>query len=320
MSEKKIQTNGEILFLYDAEMCNPNGDPDNENRPRMDYTTSTNIVTDLRLKRYIRDYLEEYKNLGLYLTNPEGNVLNATDRLKFWKWRKGNPNVDFDMKEIKKEEVSNINENDLLNDFIDIRYFGATIPLKLDEQKGTSTTFTGPIQFNWGKSLNEVDLVESSSITTHLSSESGPHGSIGTDYRVYYSFIAFHGIISAKRSQYTNLSTNDITIFDEAILKSIPLLASRSKINQYPRFYLRIEYKCDDFFIGDLRKYIKLKQTKNLRSIKDVDIDLSELWTILLSNKEKVEKINMWIDTMLSHSKPLTELTEIIENITIPID
>lgn len=49
--------NFEFLFLYDAALCNPNGDPDQENKPRMDRATKTNLVSSFRLKRYIRDYL-----------------------------------------------------------------------------------------------------------------------------------------------------------------------------------------------------------------------------------------------------------------------
>lgn len=50
-------TNKEFLFIFDAAMTNPNGDPDQENKPRMDRATKTNLVTDTRLKRNIRDYL-----------------------------------------------------------------------------------------------------------------------------------------------------------------------------------------------------------------------------------------------------------------------
>src|SRR5882757_6468507 len=53
-----IQNNADFLFLYDATLCNPNGDPDQENKPRMDYDTKTNLVTDTRLKRSVRDYLK----------------------------------------------------------------------------------------------------------------------------------------------------------------------------------------------------------------------------------------------------------------------
>lgn len=51
-----VKCNHEILFLYDACLCNPNGDPDEENRPRMDYETRRNLVSDVRLKRYLRDH------------------------------------------------------------------------------------------------------------------------------------------------------------------------------------------------------------------------------------------------------------------------
>ena len=51
--------NSEILFIYEATNTNPNGDPDNENKPRVDSRGYVE-VTDLRLKRFIRDYMEEY--------------------------------------------------------------------------------------------------------------------------------------------------------------------------------------------------------------------------------------------------------------------
>jgi len=68
-----IEKNSEILFLYDAKMCNPNGDPDDENRPRMDYDRERCLVSDVRLKRYLRDYLEE-KGHTIYVTKSAGIV------------------------------------------------------------------------------------------------------------------------------------------------------------------------------------------------------------------------------------------------------
>lgn len=59
-----ISTRSEILFLYEIENANPNGDPLNENRPRFDSEDSTVIVSDVRLKRTIRDYLFEYKGFN----------------------------------------------------------------------------------------------------------------------------------------------------------------------------------------------------------------------------------------------------------------
>jgi len=62
MSRKIITTNSDFLFVYEGKMTNPNGDPDMENKPRMDYDTKTNLVTDLRIKRNIREYLKDKNN------------------------------------------------------------------------------------------------------------------------------------------------------------------------------------------------------------------------------------------------------------------
>src|SRR5659263_448140 len=85
-NEKKvketIQNNSEILFLYDAKMCNPNGDPDDENKPRMDYDRGINLVSDVRLKRYIRDYLMDYRNETIFVSKVNRETVDATGRLK----------------------------------------------------------------------------------------------------------------------------------------------------------------------------------------------------------------------------------------------
>lgn len=76
--------NKEFLFIYDAAMCNPNGDPDQENKPRMDRATRTNLVSDGRLKRYIRDYIidttKESDN-DIFVRNINGRKLSVEKRL-----------------------------------------------------------------------------------------------------------------------------------------------------------------------------------------------------------------------------------------------
>ena len=60
-----VKNRSEILFLYDVTDANPNGDPVDENKPRIDEETGINLVTDVRLKRTIRDYLYYYKGLDV---------------------------------------------------------------------------------------------------------------------------------------------------------------------------------------------------------------------------------------------------------------
>ena len=76
-----IKNSSDFLFIYEAIQCNPNGDPDQENKPRMDYDTSTNLVTDTRLKRYIRDYLKE-KGYEIFVDFVEDRQVNMGQRIE----------------------------------------------------------------------------------------------------------------------------------------------------------------------------------------------------------------------------------------------
>lgn len=277
-------------------MCNPNGDPDDENKPRMDYETETNLVSDVRLKRYIRDYLED-KGHPIFVAKVDEKTVDATQRLEGWMQKKK-------LVDISKDEIENV----LLKDFIDIRLFGLTLPRKGKELKGESFTFIGPVQFNWGYSLNRVNIIESSTISSTFAGrtregEEAEYGTFGKDYRVYYSLIAFHGIVSGKRSEHTNLSANDISLLEEALIKTIPLRATRSKIGQYPRLLIRIEYKDDETFMGDLRRYIKLEPVDTsedkIRDISHLKLNMDKFIVKLNECKNDINNIRYWQDTEL---------------------
>jgi CRISPR-associated protein Csh2 len=283
--------NSEMLFIYDAMMCNPNGDPDDENRPRMDYERERNLVSDVRLKRYIRDYLHD-KGYEIFVAKAEDETVNATQRLKILI---ENHEKDININKIDKDEIQW-----LLSKLIDVRLFGATMPIKSEGSKGSSLTFTGPVQFNWGYSLNKVRLVDSSGITSHFGSEEGKtQGAMGKDFRVYYSLLAFHGIISGNRAKFTNLQEKDVELLDEALLKAIPLLATRSKIGQYPRLYLRVQYKDAETMLGDFRYHVKPNKVDSLRDITDYKLDITKLKDDLAKNIEKIDKIFYWQDENL---------------------
>ncbi|MDY6865368.1 MAG: type I-B CRISPR-associated protein Cas7/Csh2 [Halobacteriota archaeon] len=307
-----IKNNSEILFIYDARMCNPNGDPDDENKPRMDYNRSINLVSDLRLKRYIRDYLIDYKDKTIFVSKVGGETVDATKRLK--KLIEENKK-DIDSNETLKDLFDNNNPNEknlskhlpwLLSKLTDVRLFGATMPLKSEGSKGSSITFTGPIQFNWGYSLNKVTgPMDSSTITSTFAGASEDHSTMGKDYRLDYSLIAFHGIISAKRAEYTLLTDEDIDLFDDAMIHAIPLEATtRSKTGQYPLLYIRIEYNNSEFFIGDLRRHVKIinkdgkemlfDETTKLRSPTDYSLDLTKLGEKVGEYKGKISSVHFW--------------------------
>lgn len=308
--------NSDILFIYDAKMCNPNGDPDDENKPRMDYETETNLVSDVRLKRYIRDYLEDKGNL-IFVSKVGEKTVDATQRLAYWSSnelkKSEDPGAIKKAEEIlKKVSEGTIKEEDfvkfidrdkLLGVFIDIRLFGATMPIK-GKTKGQSFTFTGPIQFNWGYSLNRVNIAESSTISSTFAGrtregEEIEYGAFGKDYRVYYSFIAFHGIISGNRARNTKLSYEDIRLLEESLIKAIPLQATRSKIGQYPRLFIRVEYNDQETFIGDLRRYIECNPKERVRDVGELELKMDALIKELILHKDKISKICCWQDKEL---------------------
>lgn len=263
-----ISKNSEILFLYDAKNTNPNGDMDNENKPRMDFDTSTNLVSDVRLKRYVRDYLEGQLKLPIFITD---KATKAEDRNK----------------QLKAEKLTHL-------DLIDCRLFGAVLA-----ESGANTHYTGPIQFNWGYSLNKVELTESTTITSSFSSGGG----IGKDYRVKYSLLAFNGSINSKVAEGTKLTDDDLKKFDEAMINAIPFCRTRSKIGQTPRLYLRVEATDDKLFLKDLREFLKFEPKIDefmVRNIDEYDVALNDLAEYLKSFGNKIEAVHYWKDNKLN--------------------
>ncbi len=301
--------NSEILFLYDAKLTNPNGDPDDENKPRIDYEKEINLVSDVRLKRYIRDYLESI-GYEIFVAKVDGEIVDATERLRRF-FEKENKKVNLN--KLTKEDVDFI-----LSKLIDVRLFGATMPIKAGEEgKGASSNFTGPVQFTWGYSLNKVELVTSNStFAGRDEAGKGQYGTFGKDWRLYYSLIAFYGIVSGYRAKYTNLSEEDVALLDKALLEAIPQMAStRSKIGQKPRLLLRIEYS-KPYFLGDLRNKVKIDKEEGLRDITDYELDITNLKEVLEQNKDRIDKVYVFQDPELriKGGKLFDQLKEVLGN------
>lgn len=258
-----ITKNSEILFIYDAKMTNPNGDMDNENKPRMDYDTNTNLVSDVRLKRYLRDYFEKQLGEPIFITE---NAKDAKDRGK----------------QLKDESKTH-------KDLIDCRMFGAVFA-----ETGGADHLTGPIQFNWGYSLNKVELNESTTITSSFSSGEG----VGKDYRVKYSLLAFNGAVNANTAKNTGLSDSDMVVFDKAMINAIPFCRTRSKIGQTPRLYLRVELADSTTFLKDLRETLRFVADDDfrVRGIDEFKVDIKGLVEYIKKFEAKIETLYYWKD------------------------
>ncbi|MFH0702380.1 MAG: type I-B CRISPR-associated protein Cas7/Csh2 [bacterium] len=278
-----IKNRSEIIFLYDVKDNNPNGDPLNENKPRIDEETNENYVTDVRLKRTIRDYIA---NLGN----------QAPNKIFMRAERKKNKCLES-MKEIS-DKFKDIEE--LIAACIDIRLFGGTLALKSNEgKKGENNhAITGPTQFRIGRSMHRVVLKENQ-ITRQVPNDNNvTQGTFGFDQKLYYSLLKFYGVINENTAKSTNLTEQDVQLLLKAMWQGTKELNTRSKIGHSPRLLIKIDY-VPGFFIGDLDSKVKLvKNNENttdeqIRSTEDYKIDLTNLENALNSKSDKLEKIYM---------------------------
>jgi len=266
MSENIVNKRSEIVFLYDVKDSNPNGDPMDENKPRIDEETGINIVTDVRLKRTIRDYLHNFKSQDIFIIEEIKEIKGRNDEIK------------------------------LLNKYIDLRLFGATIALTAKERgaKGRSITWTGPVQFKFGRSLHEVEVKTIKGTTVMPSREEVTRGTFIETHILPYSLIAFYGIINENAAKTTKLTEDDVNLLLDGIWNGTKNLITRSKVGQTPRFLLRVIYKEKNYHIGDLDKKLKISSSKRdteLRSISDLKLDITELIETLKDNAKKIDKI-----------------------------
>lgn len=283
-----IRNRSELLFLYDIENANPNGDPLNENRPRFDSENSTILVTDVRLKRTIRDYWYEYK--GFNGTNGKDVFVRET------KYQEGNKEYIKDGKRRAKDFNEQVET--ILNTCIDIRVFGGVIPLS-----NASITKIGPVQFQMGRSLNKTEIIEEQGTGAFASGDKKTQATFRSEYKIPYAIIGFNGIINEKSAQYSQMTEEDKKLLLEGIWAGTKNLISRSKFGQTPLFLLTIDYK-EPFYIGNLRQRVKLdtgdKNEMQIRSVNDYILDISELMDALKSNNEKIETIHLQKDPRLT--------------------
>ena len=285
---KTVQTRSEFLFCYDITDANPNGDPLDDNKPRIDLTNNTALVTDVRIKRTVRDYLMIYK--GHDGSNGK-DIFVREIKDDGGKIQDGKTRVKSLLKEISNgKKTSKVLEQDhILDTCIDVRLFGGVLP-----QDGDAITFTGPIQLKMARSLHPVDMHFIKGTGAFASTEGNTQKTFREEHVLHYAFIGCHGIINPKAAEHTKMSDADVKEFFEGLWYGTPNLITRSKFGQQPRLLIKINYKDPRFFIGDLDKKIKLiseKEGLSFRSYEDFSVDISGLCDALQMYKDFIASI-----------------------------
>lgn len=287
------ENRSEIVLLYDARDCNPNGDPlSSDNRPRIDPATDQALVTDVRLKRYLRDQLYADGEPILIQNSEQLGAKPTRERL-------------YDaVDERMREDVAP--KRAFLESAADVRYFGATISVDSDVTDGLPDQFVGPVQFQTGRSYNPVEVNEATRrLTTVIySSDDAEQGTFATNQRLQYALIGFSGVVNENAATDTRLTKADVERLDTLVWRALSnQTMTRSKVGQQPRLYLRVEYGRDDFHVGNLDETFEMSAegpVADVRTVADYAVDISGFLDVLERHSSAVETVHIEEDVRLT--------------------
>ena len=211
MSEA-IKNRYEFVLLFDVKNGNPNGDPDAGNLPRIDPETSHGIVTDVCLKRKVRNYVELLKSdqapYGIYIK----------EKAILAKRREPAYLAVGDVKD-KGEKISKARAW-MCQNFYDVRTFGAV----MSTTENNCGQVRGPIQISFGQSIDPVVSLEATITRMAVETEKeakaqdGDNRTMGRKAYVPYGLYMTHGFISAPLAEQTGFSEEDLSLFWEALI------------------------------------------------------------------------------------------------------
>lgn len=207
-----VQNRYDFIFFFDVTDGNPNGDPDAGNLPRIDPETNQGLVTDVCLKRKIRNYVSEVKNEaeGYKIYVRERAVLNS-QHLQAYKAR----GIEAQPKQLPKEEATAREVTRWMCDnFFDIRTFGAVMTTEVNAGQ-----VRGPIQFTFARSLDPIVQSEFAITRCAVTNERDleKERTIGRKFTVPYGLYRCYGFLNASLADRTGFSGEDLDLFKIAL-------------------------------------------------------------------------------------------------------
>lgn len=216
-----IRNRYDFVILFDVENGNPNGDPDAGNMPRIDPESGYGLVTDVCLKRKIRNYVETVKEdaKGYRIYVKENVPLNCSDREAY-------DSLDLDpakVKAMKKDdpELDKKVRDFMCGNFFDIRTFGAVMTTFVKDNLNCGQV-RGPVQLSFARSVDpiiaqEVTITRVAITTEEDAMKKGTE--MGRKYIVPYGLYRAEGYVSANLARkVTGFSEDDLQLLWEAIL------------------------------------------------------------------------------------------------------
>lgn len=208
----KLDNRFDFVYIFDVQDGNPNGDPDAGNLPRIDAETGMGLVTDVCLKRKVRNYVQTAKGTapGFDIFIKEKAVLNTLIDAAY----------DADSVKIKAKPGERADAARLVmcNCYYDVRTFGAV--MSTGKNAGQ---VRGPIQLTFARSVDPIHSMEHSitrmAVATEKEAEkqSGDNRTMGRKATVPYGLYVCHGFVSANLAAQTGFSAEDLDLFWEAL-------------------------------------------------------------------------------------------------------
>ncbi len=307
----------EILFLFESKYTIPNGDPFTGEQ-RYDEETKKVLVSDVRIKRYVRDYFIEQNSLfpnsyEVYVFNDKSQVAEGSKesgssaRMKSL-WAKyidqklaGKELSEADKKKeakkimdaLKKTKTIDKTALELLQRCIDVRLFGG-----ISTEEGAAVNLTGPVQFALlNPSLNKSDLRIHQNTSVFSSSADKSRGAIGTTTVVPYAINQIQGWVNPYSGKLSGLKPEDIDELFKAMWNSVNNINTRSKSNQSSVLLVQIVYKqpTDKLYGTDRLIGIESdKEDEQIRSMEDYSFDFTKLKEAAKS--EKIKEVRFYTE------------------------
>ena len=234
LAEGALQHRHEFVLFFDVKNGNPNGDPDAGNMPRIDPETGHGLVSDVCIKRKIRNYVEIAKSdaprYRIYVT--EGAVLNEKHREAYIALRPRDAAAEKEKKLTPKSDIEAVQlRNFMCDNFYDIRTFGGVLSTGINAGQ-----VRGPVQIGFAQSVEPVTQLEISITRMAVTSEAekktrtegddviekrGDHRTMGRKHVIPYGLYRAHGFVSAPlasdRRKGTGFNKADLALLFEAL-------------------------------------------------------------------------------------------------------
>lgn len=220
----------DFVLLFDVSKGNPNGDPDAGNLPRLDPETNHGLVSDVSLKRKVRNYVDMAKTAldGHHIYVEEGAILNEKHRKAYKAKYPDDPKVDKAPKLNPKDDAEAREIRDFMcRNFFDVRAFGAVMSTGINAGQ-----VRGPVQMTFANSIEPIVPQEISitrmAATSEAEKKQRVEGSeegngrtdnrtMGRKYIVPYALYRAHGFVSAKLAERTRFSQADLDLLFESL-------------------------------------------------------------------------------------------------------